>query len=153
MTTLSLYFNYHKVCFRITLILSVHEEINYFPIHHIDPFRAQCSDFADDHVCCRRPAGGAIDADIRSEYPCRRNSYTAFSNYFSIMVFAAVVSRRLGPDTHVDKQYIMGRRDLYFGDGLEKNTGQDAVMQPLWHLVFPETAVGNSGLSQLKIEN
>ena len=97
------------------LKFSVHEEISYFPIHRIDSLRAECRDYADNHVCCRHLECGAIGIDNGAEDACRCNPHTAFSDHFFILVFETVVSGKLDPHTHVDQQLLMGRWNFMFG--------------------------------------
>ena len=102
----------------ITLKFSEHEEISYFPIYCIGSLRAECRDYADNHICCRHLECGAIDIDNGAEDACRYDPHSVFSDYFFILVFETVVSGKLDPYPHVDQQLLMGRRNFMFGDRL-----------------------------------
>jgi hypothetical protein len=99
----------------IILKFSSHEEIGYFPIHRIDSFRAECRDYADNHVCCRQLECGSIGIDNGAEDACRCNPHTAFSDRFFILVFETVVSGKLDPHTHGDQQLLVGRWNFIIG--------------------------------------
>ena len=125
----------------ITSIFSVHEEIIYFPIHRIDSLRAECRDYADNHVCCGHPECGTIDIDNGAEDACRCNPHTAFSDHFFILVFETVVSGKLDSHTDVDQQLRMGRWSFIIGYRLQEDTGEVAIVRLLGYPPFLETSL------------